>query len=630
MANILSDVGFGSPTTGGLGGVVKRVTNLNASGPGSFAYHLNDGDGDGPRIIEFDVGGLIQLTDRIDLVAGDVTVRGDTAPEAVVLRGGRIRVLADNVIIHGLEIRPGDLPQGENGSNRDGISVGDGTSVVDRVIIDGNTITWATDEGLTSWGKNTNITFSHNIIAETLENSINGKGPHSMGLLVGSAGDGGNEITIFGNLLVSNRYRNALVKDGYTRAEFVNNLVVNGGIWRTDFGSRVVGHVINNVYIDGPDTSLGNADVRLSSGNAGTQVYVSGNIKGDGTPVAIGGNSNVVNNGVPVLATGPLFTSSIVPMAANLVEAYVLANAGARCDNRSDLDRHLLDRIASNDLAIIDSQFEIGNAADGIAWDYVYPGPNVIPPTVPVAGTVVCVDAGGFTNIETDIGFSLAWPDGHQAGDIMMVSLGQKRSVTPSSGSYAASMVNLDAVLVDDVDPAGRAVDVNMALGYIVAQSDNEPDVVFPANGNLGSPDSAMTWKVVRGSDVPELLNLEPNAEGATVTIGGGAVDVGDGVGFFVQGSFDSDLPVLSGGTAVNVQGLELEGAANTSQGTGHGSYAFLGTAAAESVGPLTAQSASVEPRMGAAIRFPALPPEPEIDGGALSLTVTTRCVIRY
>ena len=67
--------GFGAVATGGRGGTVLKVTNLNADGPGSLQWAL---DQSGPRIVVFEVSGVIP--GDITVNHGDVTIAGETAP----------------------------------------------------------------------------------------------------------------------------------------------------------------------------------------------------------------------------------------------------------------------------------------------------------------------------------------------------------------------------------------------------------------------------------------------------------------------------------------------------------------------------------------------------------------------
>jgi len=54
--------GFGVNTVGGRGGRIIYITNLNDSGPESLRKALEQ---EGPRIIIFKVGGVIELRDDI-------------------------------------------------------------------------------------------------------------------------------------------------------------------------------------------------------------------------------------------------------------------------------------------------------------------------------------------------------------------------------------------------------------------------------------------------------------------------------------------------------------------------------------------------------------------------------------
>ncbi|HNA95366.1 MAG TPA: hypothetical protein PKZ72_11680, partial [Saprospiraceae bacterium] len=74
--------GFGAKATGGRGGKVIYVTNLNANGPGSLNDALAQ---EGPRYILFKVSGLIDAA--AELVYGNVTIAGQTSPGGIITRG---------------------------------------------------------------------------------------------------------------------------------------------------------------------------------------------------------------------------------------------------------------------------------------------------------------------------------------------------------------------------------------------------------------------------------------------------------------------------------------------------------------------------------------------------------------
>ena len=158
--------GFGAQATGGRGGRVITVTNLNANGPGSLQAALDE---EGPRTVVFAVSGLID-TD-IQLTRSDVTIAGQTSPGGITVRQFHTteepycdqEVMcvansrkADNWILRHLRIRP-------DGRYDDGLRI----RYTRRAIVDQVSIGGATDEAV-EISNAQDITVQNTIIAETV------------------------------------------------------------------------------------------------------------------------------------------------------------------------------------------------------------------------------------------------------------------------------------------------------------------------------------------------------------------------------------------------------------------------------------------------------------------------------
>jgi len=133
--------GFGAMALGGRGGTVIEVTTLANDGPGSLRQACY---AEGPRIVVFRVGGIIELQTDIKIGKPFLTVAGQTAPgDGICLKNATLRVCTHDVVIRHVRARPGDGPAGPNPENRDALKM-EGTRP-QYVVIDHCSCSWAID-----------------------------------------------------------------------------------------------------------------------------------------------------------------------------------------------------------------------------------------------------------------------------------------------------------------------------------------------------------------------------------------------------------------------------------------------------------------------------------------------------
>ncbi|HWS25134.1 MAG TPA: hypothetical protein VN259_01045 [Xanthomonadales bacterium] len=372
-------LGWAAHTPGGRGGKLLRVTTLATSGPGSLAEALAH---PGPRIIVFEVGGVIDLgqqTLRID--APFLSIAGQTAPfPGITLIRGGVDVATHDVVIRHIRVRPGEAGAAKrSGMDFDAIS----TVGAHDVIVDHCSLTWATDENLSASGPrfveggktledfrnatSQRITFSHNLIAEGLAHSTHAKGEHSKGSLIH---DHVGQILIIGNLYAHNYERSPMFK-GDVRGHIVNNLIYDPGPRAVHYNlipEEWIGHdylpaemtLVGNVMRAGPSTP-DDVALLMIGGSADLNLHAQDNLAVDrlGRPLpAIGRYTTAAAQIVDMPAPPPAFGVSALPSVE--VQDWVIANAGARPWDRDDIDRRIVADVIEGRGAIIDSEKEVG------------------------------------------------------------------------------------------------------------------------------------------------------------------------------------------------------------------------------------------------------------------------------
>lgn len=358
----------GDTAQGGIapGTTIVHVTNLNDDGAGSLreAVTLKS-----PRVVIFDIAGIIHLKKDLKISSPYITVAGQTAPDpGIILTGAALRIRSHDVIIQHISVRSGPARTTKENDNRDALSI-DGSSTDEKhqsynVRVENITATWSVDEAVSLWFPTTReVTVTNSIIAEALNNAGHPKGPHSMGLLIGS---GVEEAQITGNLLVSNAFRNPVMVQG-AEAFVANNLIYNPGQNAIHFypkqGSgptRI--SLVNNVVIKGPDTKKHIAGLLIPTAfkqRDADRIYISGNyfqLGPYGTKMAINPDLRIAETPPIISSTWQLRTDIDVPKL-------VLRYAGSRPARRSSLDRALVAGVQRRQSRIIDLPPALGNGA---------------------------------------------------------------------------------------------------------------------------------------------------------------------------------------------------------------------------------------------------------------------------
>ncbi|MGQ9661394.1 MAG: HEAT repeat domain-containing protein [Kiritimatiellia bacterium] len=222
--------GFGAAATGGRGGRVIKVTNLNPTGPGSFQAAL---DTPGPRIVIFEVSGVIPASHHsqgkryFTVSEPNLTIAGQTAPGAGITLDGTLSFLRGggqphNIIVRFLRIRTGsDHKECYLGrANIRGLEA----SPTKLLIVDHVSAAWSLDDCFDLYTVS-DATIQWCSIEESDIVLEGGDEPHNFGLITGWASLGPRPITIHHTLIANHRERTPCV--GSFPTDFRNNVIYN-------------------------------------------------------------------------------------------------------------------------------------------------------------------------------------------------------------------------------------------------------------------------------------------------------------------------------------------------------------------------------------------------------------------
>jgi len=353
--------GGGMYSFGGRGGKVFVVTNLNDRGPGSFREALEAG---GPRIVVFNVAGIIKLDERIRIRAPYITIAGSTAPgDGICIAGDTVELETHDVIIRHMRFRRGATWVGDRNDSIGGNPIG-------NIIIDHVSASWGLDENMSMYRHmytppdgsralklpTVNITIQNSIFSEALD-TYN----HSFGSTIG-----GYNSTFHHNLWACNMGRNPSVGMIYDFT-FVNNVIYNWRHRTTDGGGPGSFYsMINNYYKPGPVTPADHPiryriikpDGRFTQQGEPRfgKVYASGNLV-EGNPAVTmdnwaggvqvdeedGHDPNIV---LPLVRQDAPYPHAYIDIES-AQDAYqtVLANAGATLPRRDAVDERVIEQV---------------------------------------------------------------------------------------------------------------------------------------------------------------------------------------------------------------------------------------------------------------------------------------------
>lgn len=365
--------GYAFNISGGRGGAVYEVTNLNDSGVGSLRYAIEQ---TGTRTIVFRVSGLIRLKSDLKIRSGNLTIAGQTAPgDGICIADQNFSVNASNVIIRFLRFRLGDITQQ---SDDDAFTC----NGVSNVIIDHCSFSWGVDETASMY-RNKNAIMQWCIATEGLNASFHVE--DGVAQEHGYGGIWGGIKSSFHHNLISNqksrmpRFNGARFEANWPeQVDFRNNVIYNwrdnnsyGGEPSEIDGSKAKINVVNNYYKSGTNSNKPNRIVDIDAD--GSYGYSNWHVSGNsvyGFP-AIDADNKIGVHGITSAQMPKILVDEpfdfIMSSNHTAVEAYehVLAYTGCVLPVRDVVDTRIINEVRTRTTTygtngIINSQEDVG------------------------------------------------------------------------------------------------------------------------------------------------------------------------------------------------------------------------------------------------------------------------------
>jgi pectate lyase len=362
--------GVAQHVTGGRGGDVYKVINLNDSGAGSLRFGIANAPAGG-RTIVFDVAGTIHLESRLRFDgASNISIFGQTAP------GGGITIAkhelniddANNVILQHMRFRPGDRTAGTHSPiaapnyDPDGIWVQDSSNV----MIDHVTASWGVDENLSTTHGSNNVTVQWSMIYQGLFQGGHSEGSgHAYGSLIN-----GHNYTYHHNLYAHNNSRSPrpqISSGNELHLDWVNNVLYNPhDQFGNSSGDAYYMNYVGNYGVKGPETNNG-TNWLMSPGNGSSHIYQDGNYVDMNRDGLLNGTaataSDVVRPNHTYVAEPSRLFPGLLPeietQSAQQAYVHVLSRAGAS-RVRDAVDQRLVGTLLNHMPGQIDTQADWG------------------------------------------------------------------------------------------------------------------------------------------------------------------------------------------------------------------------------------------------------------------------------